>query len=312
MNRLLLVLLIFLIGKNLGAQEFLCTVQIQHQQIQGVDANVFESMEKAIFEFMNNRKWSDHTFQIEERIGCTMILTINQAAQGGDEFSGTMNLVLQRPVFGTDYNSVIINLVDNDLQFQYTPSQAMEYSDNAYNDNLTQILAFYAYMMLGLDFDTFSLLGGTAHFEKANAVVQTAQNSKYQGWQVFEGPKNRAQFVENVLNSSYQSLREMMYEYHRKGLDVMNDKIEPGRQVITSSLENLKSVYDKRPNLYYLQIILEAKRQEIIDIYSEATPAEKVAMLNIMKEVTSSNVPDIFFLNLFFSYKTVDLCLKAC
>ncbi len=285
MNRLFLVLLISLIGKNLIAQEFLCNVQIQHQQIQGVDANVFESMEKAIFEFMNNRKWSDHTFQIEERIGCTMILTINQAAQGGDEFSGTLNLVLQRPVFGTDYNSVIINLVDNDLQFQYTPSQAMEYSDNAYNDNLTQILAFYAYMMLGLDFDTFSLLGGTTLFEKANAVVQTAQNSKYQGWQVFEGPKNRAQFVENVLNSSYQSLREMMYEYHRKGLDVMNDKVEPGRQVITSSLENLKSVYDKRPNLYYLQIILEAKRQEIIDIYSEATPAEKVAMLNIMKEV---------------------------
>lgn len=285
MNRLFLVLLICLLGKNLGAQEFLCNVQIQHQQIQGVDANVFESMEKAIFEFMNNRKWSDHTFQIEERIGCTMILTINQAAQGGDEFSGTLNLVLQRPVFGTDYNSVIINLVDNDLQFQYTPSQSMEYSDNAYNDNLTQILAFYAYMMLGLDFDTFSLLGGTALFEKANAVVQTAQNSKYQGWQVFEGPKNRAQFVENVLNSSYQSLREMMYEYHRKGLDVMNDKVEPGRQVITSSLGNLKSVYDKRPNLYYLQIILEAKRQEIIDIYSEATPAEKVAMLNIMKEV---------------------------
>ena len=185
----------------------------------------------------------------------------------------------------TGMGNVIINLVDNDLQFQYTPSQAMEYSDNAYNDNLTQMLAFYAYMMLGLDFDTFSLLGGTVFFEKANAVVQTAQNSKYQGWQVFEGPKNRAQFVENVLNSSYQSLRQMMYEYHRKGLDVMNDKVEPGRQVITLSLDNLKSVYDKRPNLYYLQIILEAKRQEIIDIYSEATPAEKVAMLNIMKEV---------------------------
>jgi len=122
-------------------------------------------------------------------------------------------------------------------------------------------------------------------FEKANAVVSVAQNSKFSGWQVFEGPKNRAQLVEDITNSSYQSLRQLMYEYHRKGLDVMSDKVEPGRKAITASLENLKSVYDKRPNLYYLQVILEAKRQEIIDIYSEATPAEKVSMLNIMKEV---------------------------
>ena len=161
----------------------------------------------------------------------------------------------------------------------------MEYADNTFTDNLTQILAYYAYMMLGLDFDTFSLYGGTTFFEKANAVVSVAQNSKFTGWQVIEGPKNRAQLVENITNSSYQSLRQLMYEYHRKGLDVMSDKAEQGRQAITASLKNLKSVYDKRPGLYYLQVILEAKRQEIIDIYSEATPAEKVSMLNIMKEV---------------------------
>jgi hypothetical protein len=284
-NRFLFIIFIVIFGNGLHAQEFLCNVKIQHQQIQGVDNNVFDALEKSVFEFINNRKWSDYNFQLEERLECTMILTINQANQGGSEFSGTLNLVLQRPVYGTDYNSVIINLVDNDLQFEYTPYQAMEYSDNTYSDNLTQILAFYAYMMLGLDFDTFSPLGGTVFFEKANAVVAVAQNSKYQGWQIFEGPKNRAQFAENVLNSSYQSLRQMMYEYHRKGLDAMSDKIETGRQAITASLDNLKSVYEKRPNLYYLQIILEAKRQEIIDIYSEATPAEKVSMLNIMKEV---------------------------
>lgn len=274
-----------LLSGRANAQEFLCNVQIQHRQVQGVDANVFESLEKSIFEFMNNRKWSDHNFQIEERIECTMVFTINSAQQGGDEFSGTLNIVLQRPVFGTDYNSVIINLVDNDLQFRYTPFQSMEYSDNTYSDNLTQILAYYAYLMLGLDFDTFSLYGGSPYFEKAKAVVSVAQNSDYTGWQVFEGPRNRAQLVENILNSSYQSLRQLMYEYHLKGLDVMNDKAEPGRQAITKTLENLKSVYDKRPGLYYLQVILEAKRQEIIDIYSEATPAEKVAMINIMKEV---------------------------
>lgn len=285
MRKLLIILFIALLGHESFAQEFLCEVQVQHKQIQGVDPSVFESMQKAIFDFMNNRKWSDYNFKIEERIECTMVFTITQATQGGDEFSGSLNVVLQRPVYGTDYKSVILNLVDNDLHFKYTPFQLMEYSDNTYTNNLTQTLAFYAYMMLGFDFDTFAPEGGTQFFEKANAVVSVSQNSDYTGWQVFEGPKNRAQLVDNVLNSSYKSLRQMMYDYHRKGLDVMSDNVDKGRQVITESLDNLKSVYEKRPNLYYLQVILEAKRQEIIGIYSEATPAEKVAMVNIMKEV---------------------------
>lgn len=285
MNRILLIFSVFLLSTGISAQEFLCNVQIQSQKIQGVDPSVFESMEKTIFEFMNNRKWSDQNFLIEERLECTMIITINQANQGGDEFTGTLNIVLQRPVYNTDYNSVIINLVDNDFQFNYTPFQPMQYADNSFTDNLTQVMAFYAYLMLGLDSDTFSLYGGTAFFEKANSVVSVAQNTNFTGWQVFEGPKNRAQLVENILNTSYQTLRKMMYEYHRKGLDVMSDNVDPGRQAITASLGSLKTVYEKRPGLYYLQVILEAKRQEIMDIYSEATPAEKVSMINIMKEV---------------------------
>jgi len=285
MRKFLIISLLLFLVSTLGAQEFLCKIQIQHKQIQGVDPSVFESMEKAFFDFMNNRKWSDNNFLIEERIECTMVFTINQATQGGDEFSGSLNIVLQRPVYGTNYNSVILNLVDKDLQFKYVPFQLMEYSDNTYTDNLTQILAYYAYMMLGFDFDTFAPEGGTPFFEKARAVVSVSQNSDYPGWQAFEGPKNRAQLIENVLNASYKSLRDMMYDYHRKGLDVMSENVEAGRQVITASLDNLKSVFEKRPNLYYLQVILEAKRQEIIGIYSEASPAEKVAMLNIMKEV---------------------------
>lgn len=285
MNKILLIFFVFLLSTGISAQEFLCNVQIQSQKIQGVDPSVFESMEKSIFEFMNNRKWSDQNFLIEERLECTMVITINQANQGGDEFTGTLNIVLQRPIYNTDYNSVIINLVDNDFQFKYTPFQSMEYADNSFTDNLTQVMAFYAYLMLGLDYDTFSLYGGTAFFEKANSVVSVAQNTNFTGWQVFEGPKNRAQLVENILNTSYQTLRKMMYEYHRKGLDVMSDKVDPGRQAITASLGSLKTVYEKRPGLYYLQVILEAKRQEIMDIYSEATPAEKVSMINIMKEV---------------------------
>jgi hypothetical protein len=272
-----------------SAQEFLCNVQIQAQQIAGVDQSVFDAMEKSIFEFMNNRKWSEFNYKIEERIECTMIFTIQNAVQGGDEFSGTLNVVLQRPVYGSDYNSVVINLVDNDIKFVYTPYQSMEYADNTFQDNLTQLLAYYAYLMIGLDQDSFSLFGGTAMYEKANSVVQVAQTSNYKGWQVFDGQKSRYQVIENLLNQSYNDIRKFLYEYHRKGLDVMAENLDGGRTEVTSTLSNLKSVYDKRPNLYILQIVLEAKRQEIINIYMQASPAEKVAMINIMSAIDPPN-----------------------
>lgn len=288
-RKLLILPILILFSTGLFAQEIFCNVLIQYDRIQGVDPSVFKAMEKSIFEFINTRKWSDYNFRQEEKIECTMIFTINQAIQGGDEFSGSLNLVLQRPIYGTDYNSVVINLVDDDIQFNYSPYQSMEYSDNTFNDNLTQILAFYIYFMLGLDFDTYSLYGGTPMFEKANAVVTSAQNTNFKGWQVFEGPRSRAGLIENLLNSSYQSLRAMYYEYHRKGLDIMDEKVDAGRKVILNSLNNLESVYSKRPGLYFLQIVLEAKRQEIINIFSEATPSEKTSMINIMKEVDPPN-----------------------
>jgi hypothetical protein len=271
------------------ADELYCKVQIQYQQVQGVDPTVFEAMEKSIFEFMNNRKWSTANFKMNERIEATMIFTIKGAQQGGDEFAGSLNLVLQRPIYGTDYNSVVVNLVDNDIAFTYTPYQSMEYADNTFSDNLTQILAYYAYLMLGLDFDTFSLLGGTPYYEKALAVASVAQNTNFKGWQAFEGPRNRYQLIENLTNPSYNDIRKFLYDYHRKGLDIMNEDLTEGRTVITKSRGYLKNIFDKRPGLYSLQIVLEAKRQEIINIFKEATPAEKVAMVNIMSNIDPPN-----------------------
>ena len=226
---------------SLVSQEFLGNIQIQTQQVEGIDPSVFSNMETSIFEFMNNRVWSSYNFQIEERIEFTMVITISEV-QGSDKFKGSLNLVLQRPIYGTDYNSVVINLVDNDIAFEFIPHQPMQYTDGTYTNNLTSILAYYAYLMLGLDFDTFSLNGGTQFYEKAMAVVTSAQNSNEKGWQAFEGPRNRYQLVENILNPSYGDLRTLLYEYHLKGLDIMsNDKIG-GRAVIGNSLKELKNI----------------------------------------------------------------------
>ena len=288
-RKAIIIVVIYIAGLVPGfSQEFLGNIQIQSQAVDGVDPSVFTNMKTTIFEFMNNRVWSSYNYQIEERIEFTMVITINEV-QGSDIFRGTINLVLQRPIYGSDYNSVVINLVDNDVRFDFIPHQSMNYSDGTYTTNLTSILAFYAYLMLGLDFDTFSLEGGTEFYEKAMAVATSAQNSNEKGWQAFEGPRNRYQLIENLLNPSYSDMRKLLYEYHLKGLDVMENDLFGGRAVVGNSLKYYKDIYNKRSNLYLLQVLLEAKRDEIINIFTDASPAEKTAMINIMKEVDPPN-----------------------
>ena len=284
-----LVILLLVIGLGrVHSQEFLGNIQIQLQGVEGVDPSVFSNMETTIFEFINNRVWSNYNFQIEERIEFTMVITISEVVSS-DIFSGSINLVLQRPVYGSDYNSVVLNLVDQDVRFEFVPHQPMIYSDGTYSSNLTSILAFYAYLMLGLDFDTYSLEGGTEFYEKAMAVVTAAQNSNEKGWQAFEGPRNRYQLVENILNTSYSDLRKFLYEYHLKGLDIMSNDLVGGRAVVGKTLKYMQSVYNKRSGLYFLQVVTEAKRDEIISMFMKASPSEKTDMINIMREIDPPN-----------------------
>ena len=180
-------------------------------------------------------------------------------------------------------------MIDKNIRFKYQPSQAMNFSENTFSNNLTSLLAFYSYMMLGIDFDSFAPDGGTVFYEKAMNVVQTAQNSGFTGWQSYESEKNRYHFVEQFLNKAYEPLRAFLYQYHRKGLDVMADNLPEGRKAILNSLLLLKKVYDKRPGLYDMQLILDAKRGEIINIFSKATPAEKNTMIRILGEVDAPN-----------------------
>ncbi len=284
----LLILLFTLIAPALAAQEFNCKVQINTQQVQGFDRSAVSDLKTAITEFINNRKWTSYNFAPEERIECTLLFTVSKIVSN-DEYVGTFSLIMQRPVFKTDYQSPLINMIDKNIRFKYQPSQAMNYSENAYSDNLTSLLAFYSYMMLGIYFDSFTPNGGTVFYNNAMTVVQTAQNSGYTGWQSFESEKNRYHFVEQYLNKAYEPLRTFLYQYHRKGLDIMADDVTGGRKVILNSLSLLKKVYDKRPGLYDMQLLLDAKRNELISIFSKATPSEKNTMINIMSRVDAPN-----------------------
>ena len=285
------VLLIFLIWLSLfkaNSQEFLVNISVNAPTIEGTDRRVFESLQSALYEFMNNRKWTNANIKNLERIECTMMLTVRERLSS-DEYKGTLNVVLQRPIYKTSYNSVQLNFIDENVQFRYLESQPLEFSENSFSSNLTAIFAYYAYIMLGLDFDSFSLNGGDAFFTAAENIVNSAQNANERGWKAFDGNRNRYWLIENLRNPSYRVLRQFSYEYHRQGLDLMSDNVDEGRANIASALSYLEQVKKTRSDLFYLQLLTDAKRDEIINIFSKGSPQEKTKVANIMREVDPAN-----------------------
>lgn len=282
------MILALLMGVKSHGQEFLVSVSVNAPTIEGTDRRVFESLQSALYEFMNNRKWTNVNIKNLERIECTMMLTVRERLSS-DEYKGTLNVVLQRPIYKTSYNSVQLNFIDENIQFRYLESQPLEFSDNAFSSNLTATFAFYAYIMLGLDFDSYSLNGGDAFFTAAENIVNSAQNANERGWKAFDGNRNRYWLVENLRNPAYRGLRQFLYEYHRTGLDVMADNQDEGRVNIATALSYLEQAKKSRSDLFFLQLLTDAKRDEIINIFSKGSPQEKTKVANIMREVDPSN-----------------------
>ena len=290
MKNAALVIICLMAFLHLKAQEFDCQINVSAQKIEGSDKRVFESLQSAIYEFFNNHKWSNYNIKTEERIECSLLLTVNERLSS-DEFKGTLNVVLRRPVLNTAYNTVLMNYIDKSIQFRYVEYQPLDYSDGTFTSNLTSIFAFYSYMFMGLYFDSYSSYGGTPFYEKAQAVVNAAQNAQESGWKAYDGTKNRFWMVENIQNSGNASLREFLYQFNRLGLDAMYDKVELGRGAITESLEMLKKMYNSKPDLFMLQLILDTKRDEFVNIYSDqrVPPLEKTNVVNLLKEIDPAN-----------------------
>jgi len=290
MRKAVLIISFILIIPYIYSQELNCQISISTAQIEGTDKRVFETLQNALYEFLNNRKWSGFSLTYEERIECSMLLTINERL-GGDEYKATLNVVLRRPVFNTAYNTVLLNYIDKDFQFRYSEYQPLDYSDGAFTSNLTSVFAFYSYMVLGLYFDSFSPYGGSAFYEKAQTAVNAAQSAPETGWKAYEGTHNRYWMVENIQNSANSSLRDFLYNYNRQGLDAMYDKLEQGRASITESLNFLQKIYNAKPDLFLLQLMLDAKRDEIVNIYSDqrVPPIDKTNVVNLLREIDPAN-----------------------
>ncbi len=287
MRRLIFILFIFVLNSAFS-QELNCKVQVLSQSIQGTDKRVFETLQTAIYEFMNNRKWTNDVFKNNERIDCSILINVTERPST-EEFKATLQVQARRPVFKSSFNSPLLNNNDNDFSFKYQEGTPLEFTENVHLSNLTSVLAYYAYLMIGLDYDSFSMDGGTTYLQKALAIVNNAQASSDLGWKAFDGTKNRYWLINNMLDASFVSLRECMYKYHRLGLDIMVDNKENARAAILESLEDLQKVHQIKPLSYSLQVFFNAKSDEIINIFTGAFPDEKGKVVNLLNEIDPTN-----------------------
>jgi hypothetical protein len=285
---LLFFSLVFCIFSVKG-QELNCTVQVNSSQIQSSDKKIFETLQNSLVELMNTRHWTSDQYLNQERIECSILINIVERISN-DEFKATIQVQSVRPVYKSSYNSPMLNFLDNDFNFRYLEFQQLEFQDNNHLSNLTSVLAFYAYLIIGLDYDSFSPDGGTPLFLKAQNIVANAQSAVESGWKAFESTKNRYWIIENLLNPSFKPLRETLYRYHRLGLDNMADNKENARAAITESLDLLKKVFADRPGSLLLQMFFNAKTDEIIKVYAQqAFPEEKSRVVNTLNMVDPSN-----------------------
>ena len=274
------------------SQELNCNVQISAQKIQGSNRQVFESMQRDLYEFMNNTVWTNHVFSYAERIDCNMLVNLTDQLSA-DEFKGTIQIQLSRPVFNTTYNSTMLNFIDNNFQFRYVEFQPLEFDPNSYRSSLVSVLAYYTYIILGFDYDSFSPLGGTEFFQVAEKIVTNAQNASEPGWKPYDGSRNRNRYwlIKNILDKEYEGVRRFIYEYDINGLDRMESKTAEARTSIVESMRLLQDVYRAKPDpfMYLLQVVMESKADELVNIFSEAFPEEKSRVVQILVEIDPAN-----------------------
>lgn len=282
-------MLLALSPAKLVAQELNCKVTVLAQRLQTADPRIFKTLETAIFEYLNNRKWTNDVFLPEERIECAMLINITDEA-GSNNYKATVSIQVARPGYNSTYNSPVLNHSDKEWLFEYVEFQPIVFNENAFNDNLSSLLGYYAYLIIGMDYDTYSLKGGTPYFNKAQTILNNVPSGDNNpGWRPFDSQRNRYWIIENLLNPRYDVMREVAYQYHRQGIDVMYDNVTNGRQVVINCLQKMEKVAIDFPNAMIFQMFFNAKREELIKMFSEASPNEKTTALNLLQKIDATN-----------------------
>lgn len=279
---LILVLTVALGTFGATAQELNCTVTINSDQVSGYQS-VFQTLEQAIQEYMNTTVFTNAQFAANEKIECRLFFTVTEYAD--DKVKGDLQIQSLRPVYNSSYTTTLINFKDTRLDFIYRENEPLVYSVNNWEDQLTGILNFYAYLILAVDFDSFALKGGESYWERLKQIVQMGQSSGEVGWKAFEDTKNRSAVLNGFVESNTTGIRELLYQYHRQGLDQMATSVDKGRSAVTESLQIMADIHQAAPMSVFLSMFKDAKFDELVNIYSKAPVEERNKVYNLLEPI---------------------------
>ena len=282
MRSLLLTFVCFVTAFTLSAQELNCTVTVNSDQLPQGDLQIFRTLERSLNDFVNKNKWTNRIYKENERINAQMFITITNFES--NRFEGTIQIQSSRPVYNTSYETSVFNYKDSDLAFEYIEFEPLIFNANVYSSNLVGVVAYYVNIILGLDADTFSLEGGSDQFRIAQQITTQAQGTSFRGWDATE---NRSRFVliDDLMSNTYREYRVAMYNYHRKGLDIMSDNNSTGKQVIAGSMKLFETMQKRRPNAFLTQTFFDAKSEEIRNIFSDGPKVDIIKLKETLNNV---------------------------
>lgn len=285
MKKLVIILSLFLVGTSIWGQELKCTVSINSDQVQGTNKEVFNTLQRSIEEFVNTLRWTNMTFQEKERIDCSMLLVVKSVQD--NLYTCEFTCQSRRPVWGTSYFTPLLNIKDKYFIFTYQEYDRLDYQQTTFTTNLTALLAYYCYLIIGHDMDSFSKLGGTPCFQVCESIVNAAQSASLEtseaaGWKAFESNRNRYALISNIMDEAFKKYRLFYYEYHRHGLDEMVNNVTNGRMRIAKEMTVLKEAYNARPGTYIINTFLDAKCDEVANIFEQGTTEEKKQVYDLL------------------------------
>ncbi|WP_308992129.1 DUF4835 family protein [Mariniflexile litorale] len=281
--RNILIILIFGFGIVSFSQELNCNVVVNAQQTGNENLPIFKTLEKQLKEFINNTKWTNKAFSSQERIDCSMI--VNIVNYNSESFQASLQVQSSRPVYGSSFTTPIYNFNDKDFNFIYLEFQNLIFSPTQYESNLVSVLAFHINIILGLDAESFSPNGGDAYFQQAQTIVNYSQQDNFKGWKLADGLQSRFALIDNILSPTFKEYKNVMYAYHRKGLDVMSNNAKEGKEEISGALKQFQAMNSRRPNSFLLRTFFDAKADEIEQIFSDGPNVNIASVKETLQKV---------------------------
>ena len=283
MKKILCVLFACVLSFQVTSQELNAQVIVNSDLVNQTNQQIFKTLERALKEFINTQVWTEKVFLNQEKINCSFVF--NLSAYSNDQFEATLQVQSERPVYQTSYDSPVLNFLDKDITFSYQEFQPLFFNESSFESNLISLISFYAYVIIGLDADTFLQNGGSRYFEKARQVVNLAQSSVRKGWKPGDGLRNRSWLIDSLRSNTFKEYRQTMYNYHRSGLDQMTNDPIAGKKALMLSIQDLEPLFQRRPNAFLLQLFFDAKVEEIVNLFQEGPKIDFKKTEDVLKKI---------------------------